>query len=180
MFAEDADEVPEPGAFEVVSTTQPETSVSNLNDTLEMLRPFPKAGKETKSKRGRPPGKSAILTDSPQRTELREKETKRVAAQNKKTERARKRLTKGLVLSDKGTQKLAKKPPAKRQASARVPTPGSSSSEDEDFCIICMKTMPRKLTRENSVACIECKREVHLACANMGRSYFICQNCYSD
>lgn len=56
----------------------------------------------------------------------------------------------------------------------------NSLDEDLDFCIICLQTMPHQLNRNNSIACIECNRKVHLKCANMRTSYFICENCDSE
>lgn len=189
-------EIPEPGAF-VEIEEGPGPSHIDLNKSLEELRPFPKAASTQKSKRGRPPQKSAELTASPMRRELREKRDKRSATQEKKIAAANKRLLKGLGLAEAQPAKKTKKVtastktqlvatssnrgPSKKSSTQRAAKMShSSSSEDEDFCVLCFKTMPRKLTKSNSVACISCGREVHLACANMTRSYFNCPNCESD
>lgn len=49
--------------------------------------------------------------------------------------------------------------------------------EDIDFCIICLKDMPSKLTKFNSIACDKCGREVHLKCAKMTGSWYTCPRC---
>lgn len=56
----------------------------------------------------------------------------------------------------------------------------SSSPSETDFCIICLQPMPTKLTRNNSIACNTCKRDVHLKCANIKNSYFTCVHCDSE
>lgn len=72
----------------------------------------------------------------------------------------------------KNLMNKAKTPPAKRRL--------QSSSEDEDFCIICLQTMPKKLTKQNSVKCAVCERPVHLRCAKMYASGFTCEQCESE
>lgn len=77
-------------------------------------------------------------------------------------------------------------PPAKRAKKTKAnKTPAvekspSSASEDDDFCIICIKKMPRKLTPANSIACTLCKREVHLKCATITDSCYVCKHCDSE
>lgn len=70
----------------------------------------------------------------------------------------------------------------KKKSSSSSPSEEDNDNEEEDvdFCIICMKNMPRKLTRYNSIKCNMCKRAVHLKCANMRTSFFTCKNCESD
>lgn len=79
-----------------------------------------------------------------------------------------------LSFDDETTEKQAKV--TKKTTS----TQQHSSSEDEDFCIICMKGMPLVLTAFNSIECNSCKRPVHLKCANMRYGFFTCSNCNSD
>lgn len=75
-------------------------------------------------------------------------------------------------------QKTTMAPTVKKKAAR--PKPSSSSSEKDDFCIICMKTMPRKLSCSNSIECNKCKRAVQLKCSNMQTGFFTCINCDSD
>lgn len=56
----------------------------------------------------------------------------------------------------------------------------ADKDEDVDFCIICLTLLPNKLTAQNSIKCNECRRPVHLKCANMRRSFFTCKHCDSE
>lgn len=77
------------------------------------------------------------------------------------------------------TATKAVKTPAKPRK--KKPSPSSqSSAKDVDFCIICLKTMPRNVTITNSIRCNTCNRAVHLKCADMHASYFTCKDCDSD
>lgn len=71
------------------------------------------------------------------------------------------------------------KPPAKRGKKKASPS-SQSSSDDAEFCIICLKTMPRNVTSNNTIRCNTCNRAVHLKCADMQASYFTCKHCDSD
>ena len=44
--------------------------------TPEMVRPYPKSPERKKTTRGRQPGKSRILTDTPEKTELENQKNK--------------------------------------------------------------------------------------------------------
>lgn len=56
-----------------------------------------------------------------------------------------------------------------------------SSSEDEDFCIVCMQFLPKRLTKQNSVECSQkCNIVVHLKCAKINAGRFTCEHCQSD
>lgn len=161
------------GTHAKVASSEPLTSTScesDLSKILSSIGPVQAATPVKKSNRGRRAMKSAILTSSDNRQQLREKQAKRDASKTPK---------KGSVSN---TTKSNPKTPAKRGRPPKKARKQLSSDEndDEDFCIICLETMPRVLNRNNSIACSECKREVHLKCANLTKSYFICQNCESD
>lgn len=79
-----------------------------------------------------------------------------------------------LIKSKKKTS--TKSAPAKKQRRDS----SSSTSSEEEFCTICLKQMPKKLNRNNSVNCNVCKRPVHLKCANVTASYYTCVHCDSD
>lgn len=105
---------------------------------------------------------SLLLTDidSLQTTEIREKKEKR-------------------KLSTSPTKITEEKSIQRDQPPKKTPKK-STSGVDIDFCIICLQQMPLRLNHNNSIACIECNREVHLGCANMTGSIFVCQNCNSE
>lgn len=77
------------------------------------------------------------------------------------------------------TKKVSAKTSAERGKEKTLPSP-QSSAEGADFCIICLKTMPPNLTRNNSIRCDTCNRAVHLKCTDMLASYFRCKHCDSD
>jgi len=56
----------------------------------------------------------------------------------------------------------------------------SSSDESDADCMICSKTMSKKLNRNNSIKCHTCKAVVHAKCVNMRFSVYTCPNCDSD
>lgn len=146
---------PDANVASCVNEAMPRSSTSTnvLNKSLVEVRPLPRGEKQARGRRGRPPQQSTVLTSSPVREVLRNNQARRT------------------VIKERKVASTHKKP---------APVQESSSSEDDDFCIICLKTMPRHLTRDNSVKCMECARSVHLACAKMTRSYFICHNCQSE
>ena len=150
---------------EVKGCSEPIPSSSyaeNLSSVLTSLGPLNTTTSVAKSNRGRRPMASAILTSLENINQLRDRQQKRVS---------RNSLRAGPSNTAKSDKTL--KAPAKRKKS-------SSSEYDKDFCLICLETMPCRLTAFNSVACIECKSYVHLKCANMSTSYFICRNCDSE
>lgn len=103
------------------------------------------------------------------RSELRAKRMKR-------DERNKSKETKKQVSVKRKSSKGPKSQPPKK----RNKPVSSLSSSEEDFCILCLEAMPKKLTKYNSIACNVCKRNVHLKCAKMTASYYTCPNCNSD
>ncbi|XP_011704527.1 PREDICTED: uncharacterized protein LOC105459883 [Wasmannia auropunctata] len=162
------------GMHEEVASSKPSTSTScesSLSTILSSIGPVQAAAPANKkSNRGRRAMKSTILTSPESRDTLREKQEKRDTSKGPKKRPV------------SNTRKSAPKTPAKRGRPPKKVQKQLSSDEngDEDFCIICLEKMPRILSRNNSIACIECKREVHLKCAKLTKSYFICQNCKSE
>lgn len=122
---------------------------------------FPRTPRK-KSNRGRKPMQSAILTSAEKRKELDN------SAKKGKTNATAKKRQRSSPSAKTST-------PAKNRH--RKQSPSSSSESDEDFCIICLEPMPKKCTKSNSIKCMECKREVHLKCANMTQIFWICEMC---
>lgn len=164
----------EPAAYETVSTSVSDTS--QLSHSLQEVGPLKATAPIKKSNRGRKPMKTAILTSVEQMATLREKAEKRLDRQQKSAKKIGKP-------SASSTTSKQKQPQNEKQATKVVQksTPRrKSSSSDEDFCLICLKNMPKTLTQQNSVECIECQRPVHLKCANMSAGFYICTHCDSD
>lgn len=66
------------------------------------------------------------------------------------------------------------------QLQTHQPPSNKEAAEEEDFCIICFAGMPLKLIRFNSIECNECKRAVHLKCADITAGFYTCVHCTSD
>lgn len=180
---------------EVCTTPEPSTSSSSRSTSrsslsiLDEVGPLHGVTPKKPSNRGRKPMSSSVLTAPEVLTTLKKKADDRA---EKKTAKAAKdftrlsKLVKQLSVKSpvkRGSTSTPAKPPAKRgRPSTRSKKQKSSEEEDEDedFCIICMKMLPKKLTASNSVHCNECDRPVHLKCADMRASYFTCANCASD
>lgn len=145
--------------IEVSTSAEPSTSgvtaPSSLNESLNEVGPLRYGLQKKKSNRGRKPMHTSILTSADTRMTLNASAEK--SAQNKRKKQTASKQN----------------PPKKRRRS-------SSSPSESDFCTICLGPMPKKLTKNNSIDCMECKRPVHLKCANMTRSYYICKHCESE
>lgn len=147
-----------------INSTSAGSSRASIRSALKEVGPLKFDPAPIKSKRGRKPMKSTILT-SPDNVQI----------VHDKANKKRKSL-------EKKKQNIENGPPSKRTRRTKtVPatkTPsGSSDEEDVDFCIICMRNMPTKLNRNNAIHCNECDRAVHLKCANMKTGYFTCSQC---
>lgn len=154
-------------AYEEVATSEePTTSMSSMSRSsshmsiLSDIGPVHKAPPKPKSNRGRKPMKTSILTSAESIADLKLRKENR---------------------SKRGS---TTKPPPKQAKRAKKQQTSSSSDEesenDADFCIICLKKLPTRLSRQNSIPCNECKRPVHLKYANMKNSFFTCRHCESD
>lgn len=166
-------------------STTPLSRSSSLASILSEVGPLkPPTPKPVSKKRGRQPMKSAVLTSPENLADLRAKKAKRDAAAQKKAEKA--------ANASKGQKKTATKSKAKAktgtsasalQASNTKSLPKRTrqrtySSEDEDFCIVCMQTMPKRLTTANSVACQGCDRQIHRRCAGeYANTGYTCEQC---
>lgn len=186
---------PAVGHVEEVCTT-PEPSTSSISRStsrsslsiLDVVGPLHGVTPKKPSNRGRKPMSSSVLTSPEVLTTLKKKAEERAVKKAAKTAKDLARLGKLVKeLSTTPAKTPAKRGgtsmPAKRAKPSKRSKEQKSSDEedeDEDFCIICMKTLPKKLTFSNSVHCNECDRPVHLKCADMRASYFTCANCASD
>lgn len=174
--------------MEKFSSISRSTSRSSLS-IFDEVGPLHGVTPKKPSNRGRKPMSSSVLTAPEVLTTLKKKADDRAEKKAAKAAKDLTRLSKLVKqLSAKspvkrGSTSTPAKPPAKRgRPSTRSKKQKSSEEEDEDedFCIICMKMLPKKLTASNSVHCNECDRPVHLKCADMRASYFTCANCASD
>lgn len=126
---------------------------------------------------------SAILTSAENIGKLKEKRAQRDAHKAKKEANAakkrrlsvteeppKKKTAKGKPAEEKPAKGKVKKRPIKQERK-------SSSSSDDEGCIVCLKPLPRRLTRDNSIKCNTCKEVAHLKCADVKRSWWTCKDC---
>jgi len=149
-------------AHEEVTTSEPSTnsvvSAKELRDALKSAGPLKLSTPAKKSNRGRKPMKSVVLTSPENVSDQRAKATKNTPAAKKKKGR--------------GKSKTPQK---------KIPSPNETDAEEDiDFCIICMKNMPKEENRRNTAHCIACDRGVHLSCAGTNPNSFTCLNCDSQ
>lgn len=159
-------------ASEIASTsTMPSTSGVSLRRALEEVSPLQHKTPTKKSNRGRKPMKTTILTSAENVEIVRKK------ADEKRAKQAR---------IDEKKAKKAGGPPAKRSRRLfSVPAKfvdqiSEEESEEEEFCIICKGSMPKKMNKNNTIHCIHCDRAVHLKCANLHGGLYTCVHCESD
>jgi len=139
----------------------PSTSTNVISP--ESIRPYPKAVRQQKlNKKGRQKGKSAVLTDTPEKKEI-EKKFKAKAVKRK-------------IFESKQKQKAKTTKPKKAKMSKEN---NYSSDEDETFCLVCMETFSSSKANEQWIECSKCKFWTHVDCARECKSSFYkCDNCY--
>lgn len=145
---------------EMASTSSmPSTSGASLRTILREVGPLQHVTPAKKSNRGRRPMKSTILT-SPEN----------VAALKEKAQKKR-------ISDEKNKQKAEGQSKRRRRT---VTKEIQADDDEEEFCIICKGSMPKKLTKLNCVHCNECDRPVHLKCANVSAGGYTCIHCESE
>jgi transposase-like protein len=113
--------LPSNSDLQIASTSRETPEIVNQIVTPEMIRPFPKAASRKKTSRGRQPGKTRILTDTPEKKEIEE--------QKKMKNKRHSTLPKQLYHD----RKKKKSNPKKRN---KVKTVDTSSSEDDQITFL--------------------------------------------
>lgn len=167
------------------ASSSPSTPIGNQS-ILDEVGPLKCGTPKKPSNRGRKPMQSSVLTSPEVLTALKEKtaqrEMKEVAKSAKPSQppkQGTKRARGAPVnqLPAKPAAKCSKLALTKTFTQKTKPKEAEALDEDMDFCIICLKLLPRKLTIKNSIKCIGCDRPVHLKCANHHASFWQCQHC---
>ena len=158
-------------ATESVASTRPEEVPIQIPKTFtpEHIRPFPKAPARQQTTRGRKRRKSAILTDTPEKSAL-EEEFRNSTTKSKKGKQVGKKVRTKLIDE--------KSKPVKRQ-SKKTKSKNESSDEEEWFCLICVEPYSNSRAGEKWIKCMSCNDWAQEECAPSGKN-FICQNCDSD
>ncbi|XP_031328879.1 tigger transposable element-derived protein 6-like [Photinus pyralis] len=128
--------------------------------SLEDIKPLPKAQYKKKSKIGRAKGKTAIYTDTPEKEALEE-------------EKKRRDVKKIPKLPNHLTTKRRRQ----EKKSVDYDYSGDSSEEETTICLVCCK--PYSKSKEDWLQCTDCRKWAHSSCAN-NDPYFICLNCLSE
>lgn len=166
-----------PAAEQVVNKSQPGPNDADLNkieqqgvDTCRpgpsglqkspfAVRPLPKAGaRKTLKKTNVRKGRSMVLTDTPEKTEI---EQRKKSSEIKKAKKS--------VLG-------AKKKNKKRKNNKDH---DDESEDEESFCLVCLTAFSKSKSREVWVQCSECKLWSHEACTP-GFPTYLCHHCDSD
>ncbi|KAK7478675.1 hypothetical protein BaRGS_00030060 [Batillaria attramentaria] len=157
----EASSVPSPPP-EQQPNPQPSTSTSSqgIREIIQGLSPLPKMqGKRTRSRKTE---SAAVLTSSPYKTALAEKQNAKKISTKQQPGRQR---SKGKCGKNK-----------KRRQGAKEQT---SEEEEEWPCLICCEPYSRARPREMWVQCQLCQLWAHEECTP-GLAQFICPNCESD
>lgn len=131
-------------------------------DSIEAIRPFPKA-EPRKKKISNRTRKTAILTDTPEKEQIEQR--KRIADE-KKRNRAQNVLKK-------------RKRQTHKQKSQTNHGDTDTSEDDDCVCFVCIAPFKDSKDSEGWIQCITCKRWAHEACTT-GGLFYECYNCLSE
>ncbi|XP_026330952.1 uncharacterized protein LOC113238326 [Hyposmocoma kahamanoa] len=151
-----------------------------INFSPQDIRPLPRAGIRSGTKRGYKKRKTAILTDTPEKRAIEEEYNQRNKAKKPifqpTTGKGKRKLQSA---KGKGHGKKTRNPPRSKGKENQT-TANSNSSDDEDcFCIVCLELFSTSLPNEKWVQCVDCKKWSHAACTK-DDSYYVCHNCESE
>lgn len=144
--------------------------------TPEWIRPLPKADfTKMKSKTtSRKKGKTAVLTDTPEKLILEQRYNQRLVTAAKKTVVKEKRTKRSAEYSKKLKIGTKRKKAAKKED---LDTSSSDDNEEETFCLVCLGSYEQ--SKEDWLQCRTCKLWAHSSCAK-NDPLFICHHCLSD
>ena len=145
------------------------------------IRPLPKAPRKNSpnNTKGRRKGKSAVLTDSPEKKELEERARKRT--QPKKVKRRLYYMP--TVDQENGTRNCDNtssngcNPQRKKKAKKYISD--EEDDEDDTFCLVCLDPFRSSLPGEKWIQCTSCKMWAHLLCINES-DFYVCHNSQSE
>lgn len=137
--------------------------------TPELIRPLPKADFNTKPKdTKRLKGKTAILTDTPEKDLLEQRYNQKLVSN------AKKKVVGGRQ-TKKSVETVCKK--KNRGRKRKLTKEDGTSSDDETICLVCCGAY--KKSKEDWLQCRQCREWAHAKCAN-DDPLFVCNNCFSD
>lgn len=170
----------EPSTSAGISTVSREKSLSSL---LSEIGPMQAQTPKPKSNRGRKSMKSTVLTSPESIAALKEARARRDASKAAKEANAKKKQAKTsskITAKKKNTTAKEQQTPKPAKRSRKRSTSSSSTTSDNrNFCMMCGKDLPIKLTCKNSIKCFICKKPAHLKCVSYRNRDFMCNDCNS-
>lgn len=186
------------------SNVTPKKKINTEMITPEFIKPFLKAGPRKTVQRGRKPGKTRILTDTPVKNSIQMEELKRANNKKKKTvEKNSKKSQSNIELAQPSISKVkTKKTPnvqkLPKRADIGIPNSSNSTSKQsantKQICVLEDKKLSffmcvacKKYTKKSLLICSMCKARYHTKCIPKAHkdnidsddeSSFICQKCY--
>lgn len=164
--------------------TETSSTTSNPNDSImdiiNSLSPIPNMHPKRKSG-GRKREVAEVLTSSPYKAKLMERQAKKKATEEKKKATEEK---KKVAETNKKEAESRKKPKAgnskTRKGKRRRQESDESSDENEEWpCLVCGELFCNSRSRETWIQCQMCLLWAHEQCTP-GLPYFICPNCESE
>lgn len=151
-----------------IDTQTPYTDLNNTTSTFispEHIRPYPKATIQNKlNRKGRKKGKSAVLTDTPEKIELEAKYNARVVKRN--------------IFESKSKVKKDVKKLKKTIKPKKAKLNHDSTDEEDSFCLVCMENYNLSKSNEEWIQCNDCKFWTHTECSRECRGpFYLCDNC---
>lgn len=150
-------------------TPQPGTSgLGAAKFSPENVRPYPKAEqRQTNSSGGRKRGKSAILTDTPEKKELEEKAKRRNVPVLR-----RRGVDKGKSEND-----INSKRNKLEGGNAKHNLNRHQNDEEDCLCLVCMEKYSNSRPQEEWIQCTSCHLWAHVACTANDTPFYMCEDC---
>lgn len=135
----------------------------SISDLLKEISPIPNAAERRMVSRKRRAEKSEVLTSTPFKNELEEKN-------KNKAKGVKKNLSENVILVEKKIAQEQKKKKAHKEKTKET----QEQENGETYCVICQECFD-----EDWIQCCECKNWVHEACSDVekGQKYYKCDNC---
>ncbi|XP_029347179.1 uncharacterized protein LOC115034416 [Acyrthosiphon pisum] len=165
------DEYAPSSVTDIMIDIQAQTSSEPPSETLispEQNKTIPESTISRKSfKGGRKKGKTAILTDTPEKIELENKvtNTAKRSLQFKENNKTPKKVKKSKTVPKKNKNKIV-----------------DSEEEEETFCLVCGDTYSNSKNKETWIQCLKCKLWAHENCTDSTKmtAFYKCDNCEAD
>lgn len=188
-------DVPEMSAATSSSfTPQITASESNSSTTVlspECIRPYPKALPRKKTQNRPRKMKSTVITDTPEKDALIEKQSAKKKANQKMiklktTKNVKKRIQSSLessdsdvsdVISEGSTSDLSftSTSKIKGKCKAKITSKKNNKNDDDDYCTVCKGAY--LCSSVDWLRCAICKKWAHETCGIKGTNNYFCDNC---